>query len=136
MYKRRIVNRLFSSKEFKGIKKFSSLFLLKKSQKLLNLKKIFKMFFFNPFWPLAALRIASLKATSTVLLLLLIKSNLLRLKGGLIGGLVALTLISGLIVSTTVAGGAAYYIFQNNKSNDDDVKFSDDDVINADAVSA
>ena len=28
------------------------------------------MFFFNPFWPLTALRIASLKATSTLLLLL------------------------------------------------------------------
>ena len=94
------------------------------------------MFFFNPFWPLAALRIASLKATSTLLLFLLIKSNLLRLKGGLIGGLVALTLISGLIVSTTVAGGAAYYIFQNKKSNDDEVNMSDDDVINTQVVSA
>ena len=94
------------------------------------------MFFFNPFWPLTALRIASLKATSTLLLLLLIKSNLLRLKGGLIGGIVALTLISGLIVSTTVAGGAAYYIFQNKKSNDDDANISEDDVINAEVVSA
>ena len=93
------------------------------------------MFFFNPFWPLTALRIASLKATSTLLLLLLIKSNLLRLKGGLIGVLFALTLISGLIVSSTVAGGAAYYIFQNKKSNDDDVNMTDDDVINAEAVS-
>ena len=92
------------------------------------------MFFLNPFWPLTALRISSLKATSTLLLLLLIKSNLLRLKGGLIGGLVALTLISGLIVSTTVAGGAAYYIFQNKKANDVDVN-ADDEVINAEAVS-
>ena len=94
------------------------------------------MFIFNPFWPLAALRIASLKATSSLLLLLLIKSNLLRLKGGLIGGVVALTLISGLIVSTTVAGGAAYYIFKNKKSNDDEVQFSDDGVINAESVTA
>ena len=94
------------------------------------------MFFFNPFWPLAALRIASLKATSTLLLLLLIKSNLLRLKGGLIGGFVALTLISGFIVSTTVAGGAIYYIFKNKNSNDDEVQLSDDDVINAEAVAA
>ena len=86
------------------------------------------MFFFNPFWPLTALRIASLKATLTLFLLLLIKSNLLRLKGGLIGGLVALTLISGLIVSTTVAGGAAYYIFQNNNK-------ADNDVIDAEVVS-
>ena len=87
------------------------------------------MFFFNPFWPLTALRIASLKATSTLLLLLLIKSNLLRLKGGIIGGLVALTLISGLIVSTTVAGSAAYYIFQNKNK-------AEDGVIDAEVVSA
>jgi len=93
------------------------------------------MFFFNPFWPLTALRISSLKATSTLLFILLIKSNLLRLKGGLIGGIVALTLISGLLVSTTVAGGASYYIFKNKKSNDD-VIIPDDDVINAEAVSA
>ncbi len=93
------------------------------------------MFFFNPFWPLTSLRIASLKATSTLLLLLLIKSNLLRLKGGIIGGFVALTLISGLIVSTTLAGGATYYIFQNKKSNYD-VENTDDDVINAEAISA
>ena len=58
------------------------------------------------------------------------------MKGGLIGGFVALTLISGLIVSTTVAGGASYYIFHNKKSNDDDVNMSNDDVINAEAVSA
>tara|TARA_Y100001968_G_C19113746_1_gene598484 strand:- start:90 stop:374 length:285 start_codon:yes stop_codon:yes gene_type:complete len=94
------------------------------------------MFFFNPFWPLTALKITSLKATSSFLLLLLIKSNLLRLKGSLIGGLVALTLISGLIVSTTVAGGAAYYIFQNKNSSDDDSSISNDDVINTEAVPA
>ena len=94
------------------------------------------MFFLNPFWPLTALRISSLKATSTLLLLLLIKSNLLRLKGGLIGGFVALTLISGLIISSTVAGGAAYYIFRNKKANVDDVKISDDGVISAEAVTS
>ena len=94
------------------------------------------MFFLNPFWPLTALRIASLKATSTLLLLLLLKSNLLRLKGGLIGGFVALTLISGLIFSSTVACGAVYYIFQNKRSKDDEIPVSDDDVINAVAVPA
>ena len=94
------------------------------------------MFFFNPFWPLTALRIASIKATSTLLLLLLIKSKLLRLKGGLIGGLFALTLIYCLIVSSTVAGGLVYYIFRNKESNDDDVKISDDGVINTEAVTA
>ena len=94
------------------------------------------MFFLNPFWPLTALQIASLKATSTLLLLLLLKSNLLRLKGGLIGGFVALTLISGLIISSTVAGGAVYYIFQNKRPKDNEISISDDDVINAEAVPA
>ena len=92
------------------------------------------MFFLNPFWPLTALRIASLKATSTLLLLLLIKSNLLRIKGGLIGGFVALTLISGFVVSTTLAGGAVYYVFRNINSNDGDLQVPDDGVINAEAV--
>ena len=93
------------------------------------------MFFLNPFWPLTALRISSLKATSTLLLLLLIKSNLLRLKGGLIGGLVALTLISGLLVSSTVAGGALYYAIRKMKLNDDDLTVPEDEVINTEAVS-
>ncbi len=92
------------------------------------------MFSLNPFWPLTALKIASLKATSTFLLLLLIKSNLLRLKGGLIGGLIAITLISGLILSSTVAGGTVYYLLRNKKLNDDDVKISENDVINTEAV--
>ena len=127
---------LLKLKELQGISPFSSFFPQYVKKASTFEERNFKMFFFNPLWPLTALRIASLRATSTLLLLLLIKSNLLRLKGGLIGGLVALTLISGLIVSTTVAGGAAYYIFQNKKSSDDDVNMSDDDVINAEAVSA
>ena len=92
------------------------------------------MFFFNPFWPLTALRITSLKATSSLLLLLLVKSNLLRLKGGLIGGFVALTLFSGLVVSTTLAGGSAYFLFRNMKLNDGDLQVPEDEVINAEAI--
>ena len=94
------------------------------------------MFFFSPFLPFSALRIVSLKTTSTLLLLLLIRSNLVRVKGGFIGGLVALTLISGLFVSTAVVGGLAYYIFHNKKLNEDNVRIPEDDVINTDAVSA
>jgi len=92
------------------------------------------MFFLSPFWPLTALRISSLKTTSTLLLLLLIKSNLLRLNVSLIGELVSLTLISGLIVSSTVASSAAYYILRNNKSNDDEVNFSDDGLVNSETT--
>ena len=79
------------------------------------------MFFLNPFWPFTALRIASLKATSTLLLLLLIKTNLLRIKGGILGGLFALTLFSGLVLSSTVAGGAVYYLIRTKKSDTDEV---------------
>ena len=91
------------------------------------------MFFFNPFWHFSVLRIASLKATSTLLILLLIKSNLLHVKGAFLGGILAITLISGLIVSTTVAGGAIYYISQNKKRNDD-FNIADDEIIKAESV--
>ena len=94
------------------------------------------MFLLNPFWPFTALKVASLKTTSSLLLLLLIKSNLLRLKGGLIGGIFALTLISGLIVTSTVAGGAVYYVFRYQTKNNEDLEVSDDDVINAEAVTS
>ena len=74
--------------------------------------------FINPLFPLTFLKISSLKATSTFLLILLIKSNLLRIKGGIIGGLFALILISGIIVSTSVAVGSLVYAFKiKNKLN-------------------
>ena len=65
----------------------------------------------NPFAPLALLKITSLKATAFFLLILLIKSNLLRLKGGFIGGIFALILISGILASTTVAVGSLIYAY-------------------------
>ncbi len=52
---------------------------------------------------LSFVKISSLKATVLILLILLLKSNLLRIKGGIIGGFVALALISGLIVSSSAA---------------------------------
>ena len=72
----------------------------------------------NPFAPLAFLKITSLKATTFFLLILLFKSNLLRLKGGLIGGLFALILISGILASTSIAVGSLIYAYKikNNKS--------------------
>jgi len=73
--------------------------------------------FINPFSPLTFLKVTSLKATSFLLLGLLIKSNLLRLKGGLIGGLFALILLSGLIISSSVAVGSLIYIIKS-KSNE------------------
>ena len=74
----------------------------------------------NPFAPLAFIKITSLKATTFFLLVLLIKSNLLRLKGGLIGGLFALILISGILASTTIALGSLIYVYKvKNKAEDD-----------------
>ena len=72
----------------------------------------------NPFSPLIFLKISSLKATILLLFLLLLKSNLLRLKGGLIGGLFALTLISGLIISSSIAAGSLLYAFKLKRELD------------------
>ena len=66
----------------------------------------------NPFYPLTFVKITSLKATIVFLLILLIKSNLLRLKGGIIGGLFALILISGILGSSTVALVTLLYAYR------------------------
>ena len=84
----------------------------------------------NPFFPLTFLKITSLKTTVFFLLILLLKTNLLRLKGGLIGGLFALILISGIILSSTVAVGSLVYAFNltrkasanNNSVNNDQLE--------------
>ena len=87
--------------------------------------------FLNPFYPFTFLKISSLKATIVFLSILLIKSNLLRLKGGLIGGLFALILISGILASSTVALGSLVYAFRlKNKSNPDDNQVQDLETVN------
>ena len=74
----------------------------------------------NPLAPIGFLKISSLKATIFFLFILLVKTNLLRLKGGLIGGIVALVLISGIIISSSVAAGSLLYAFRlRNKNNVD-----------------
>ncbi len=85
----------------------------------------------NPFYPFTFLKINSLKATIVFLSILLIKSNLLRLKGGLIGGLFALLLISGILASTTLALGSLVYAYNLKKKSNSD----DNQVQNLDAVS-
>ena len=82
--------------------------------------------FINPLSPFTFLKISSLKATSFILFVLLLKSNLLRLKGGLIGGLFALILISGIILSSTLAIGSLAYAF-NLKRNASKVNSDDND---------
>ena len=74
--------------------------------------------FINPLSPFTFLKISSLKATSFILFVLLLKSNLLRLKGGLVGGLFALILISGLVLSSTIAAGSIIYALKIKRDND------------------
>ena len=79
--------------------------------------------------PLTILKFTSLKATIFILLIFLLKSNLLRLKGGLIGGLVALSLISGLAVTSSIAIGSLFYIYKiKNKNFTNDEIQSDQDL--------
>ena len=85
----------------------------------------------NPFAPLGFIKISSLKATTFILLILLIKSNLLRLKGGLIGGLFALILISGILASTSIAIGSLIYAYKvKNKTNEEDGNLQDLEPVN------
>tara|TARA_Y100000994_G_scaffold106414_1_gene87702 strand:- start:266 stop:535 length:270 start_codon:yes stop_codon:yes gene_type:complete len=85
----------------------------------------------NPLYPLTFLKISTLKATTVFLSILLIKSNLLRLKGGLIGGLFALILISGIIASSTLALGSLVYAYKlKKKSNPDDNQMQDLETVN------
>tara|TARA_B100001113_G_scaffold9393_1_gene7568 strand:- start:212 stop:487 length:276 start_codon:yes stop_codon:yes gene_type:complete len=83
--------------------------------------------FINPLSPFTFLKISSLKATSFILFILLLKSNLLRLKGGLIGGLFALILLSGLVLSSSIAAGSIIYALKIKKDNesDNDVEVED-----------
>ena len=79
----------------------------------------------NPLYPLTFLKISSLKGTIIFLSILLLKSNLLRLKGGLIGGLFALLLISGIIASSTLALGSFIYAYRLKKKYDSDNQIND-----------
>ena len=85
----------------------------------------------NPFNQLTFLKISSLKVTITFLLILLIKSNLLRLKGGLIGGLFALILITGILASSSLALGSLIYAYRlKKKSYPDDNQIQDLETVN------
>jgi len=80
----------------------------------------------NPFYPFTFLKISSLKATIVFLSILLIKSNLLRLKGGIIGGLFALILLSGIFATSAIALGSFAYAYRlKKKSNLDDNQMQD-----------
>jgi len=78
------------------------------------------VFLINPFCPISAAKIAGLKATVLLLLVMLMKSQLLRVKMSLLGSLIGFVLLVGFLISsgvlTVVAGGAVAYAAMQNKS--------------------
>ena len=66
-----------------------------------------------PFYPVTAAKIAGLQATVVLLLMLLMKSNLLRVKMSLLGSLVGLVLLAGFLATTglltAVTAGSIVY---------------------------
>ncbi|WP_186597184.1 hypothetical protein [Synechococcus sp. PROS-7-1] len=75
---------------------------------------------FFPFCPISAAKMAGLKATVTLLLVLLIKSKLLRVKMSLLGSFLGLIMLTGFLLSTgvltLVAGGAVAYAASRSKA--------------------
>jgi hypothetical protein len=72
-----------------------------------------------PFSPFTAAKVAGLQATILLLLMLLVKSNLLRVKMSLLGSLVGLVLLAGYLATTGLltavsAGSIAYALRQKN----------------------
>ena len=79
------------------------------------------MVFFNPFCPISAAKITGLKATVVLLLILLMKSKLIRIKMSVLGSLLGFTMLVSFLLSTgvltVITGGAVAYAAMQNRSN-------------------
>ena len=75
----------------------------------------------NPFCPISAAKIAGLKATVMLLLVLLMKSKLLRIKMSLLGSMLGFAMLVGFLLTsgllTVIAGGAVAYAATRTNSN-------------------
>lgn len=75
----------------------------------------------SPFCPISAAKIAGLKATVVLLLVLLMKSKLLRLKMSLLGSVLGFAMLVGFLLTsgllTVIAGGAVAYAATRSNSN-------------------
>ena len=75
----------------------------------------------NPFCPISAAKIAGLKATVVLLLVLLMKSKLLRLKMSLLGSVLGFAMLVGFLLTsgllTVIAGGTVAYAATRSNSN-------------------
>ena len=74
-----------------------------------------------PFCPISAAKIAGLKATVMLLLVLLMKSKLLRIKMSLLGSVLGFAMLVGFLLTsgllTVIAGGAVAYAATRPNSN-------------------
>lgn len=75
----------------------------------------------NPFCPISAAKIAGLKATVMLLLVLLMKSKLLRIKMSLLGSILGFAMLVGFLLTsgllTLITGGAVAYAATRSNSN-------------------
>ena len=79
------------------------------------------MVLINPFCPISAAKIASLKATVILLLVLLMKSKLLRIKMSVLGSFLGFAMLVSFLLSagvlTVITGGAVAYAAMQNRGN-------------------
>ena len=79
------------------------------------------MVLINPFCPISAAKIASLKATVIVLMVLLMKSKLLRIKMSVLGSFLGFAMLVSFLLSagvlTVITGGAVAYAAMQDRSN-------------------
>ena len=79
------------------------------------------MVLINPFCPISAAKIAGLKTTVGLLLVLLMKSKLLRIKMSLLGSVLGFAMLVGFLrptgLLTVIPGGAVAYAATQNRNN-------------------
>ena len=75
----------------------------------------------TPFCSISAAKIVGLKTTVVLLLMLLMKSKLLRIKMSLLGSFLGFAMVVGFLLTTGVltvlTGGAVAYAVMQNRSN-------------------
>ena len=75
----------------------------------------------NPFCTISAAKIAGLKTTVVLLLVMLTKSKLLRIKMSFLGSVLGFAMLMGFLLTTglltVITGGAVAYAAMQNRSN-------------------
>ena len=75
----------------------------------------------NPFCPISAAKIAGLKTTVVLLLVMLMKAKMLRIKMSLLGTVLGFAMLVGFLLTTglltVITGGAVAYASSQNRSN-------------------